>query len=215
MASLNSLSDLYLHTLRDIHSAEDQITDALPKMAEMATHPELRQAFEQHRAQTDEQKRRVEQICEALGKSPKGHKCKGMMGLVEEGREIMKMGGEPDVKDAAMIGAAQRIEHYEIAAYGCAKTYAKMLGREQDVRLLQQSENEEAETDKLLTRLAERVVNRDALQDVPLARSAEMGADMRSTGTPAGTSGTTGTAGTSGVGTNRPRTDEGGMRPGI
>lgn len=179
MATLNSLSDLYLHTLRDIHSAEDQITSALPKMAEAATHPELRQAFENHVVQSKEHMKRVEEIASALGKSAKGQKCKGMQGLIEEGKEILKMSGEPDVKDAALIGAAQRVEHYEIAAYGCAKTYARLLGREQDVRLLQQTADEEGETDKLLTQLAERVVNRDALQDMPVSRTAAAGADIR------------------------------------
>lgn len=208
MASLNSLSDLYLHTLRDLYDAEGQIADALPKLASAAQHPELQQAFESHLAQTKEQRRRIEQICEALGKSPRGETCKGIAGVLDEGREILKMSGEPDVKDAALIAAAQRVEHYEIAGYGCAKTYARLLGREQDVRLLQQSENEEGETDQLLTRLAERVVNRDAIQDVAVARQATPAADLRSTATGAtgasGLSGTTGarTSGSSGTETN-------------
>ena len=178
MATLNSLSDLYLHTLRDIHSAEEQVAAALPKMASAASHASLREAFQKHLAETREHAARVEQICEALDRSPRGQKCKGMEGLIEEGKEILKARGEPDVKDAALIGAAQRVEHYEIAAYGCARAYAKMLGREQDVRLLQETLNEEAETDKLLTRLAERVVNRDAFQDFPVDMPVETRADL-------------------------------------
>ena len=164
MASLTSLQDLYLEQLRDLYSAEQQIIAALPKMADAARHPELRQAFETHLRESQEQARRLERICEGLGESPKGETCDGMKGLLKEGEKTMKQRADSDVLDAALIADAQRVEHYEIAGYGCVKTYARLLGREQDVQLLQQTENEEGRTDKLLTQLAERVINIDALR---------------------------------------------------
>ena len=162
MAKLNSLQDLYLEQLRDLYSAEHQIVDALPKMAAAATHPELKQAFQTHLVQSQEQARRIERICEGLGESPKGETCDGMKGLLKEGEKTMKTRADSDVLDAALIAAAQRVEHYEIAGYGCVKTYARLLGRQQDVQLLQQTEDEEGQTDKLLTALAERTINLDA-----------------------------------------------------
>ena len=162
--ALNSLQDLYLEQLRDLYSAEQQIIAALPKMAEAARHPELRQAFQTHLVESQEQARRLERICEGLGESPKGETCDGMKGLLKEGEKTMKQRADSDVLDAALIADAQRVEHYEIAGYGCVKTYARLLGREQDVQLLQQTENEEGRTDKLLTQLAERVINIDALR---------------------------------------------------
>lgn len=162
MASLDSLQALYLEQLRDLYSAENQIIDALPKMADAAKHPELKQAFLTHLAQSKEQARRIEQICDGLGESPKGETCDGMKGLLKEGEKTMDTKGDDNVLDAALIADAQRVEHYEIAGYGSAKTYARMLGRDQDVRLLQQTEDEEGQTDKLLTSIAERTVNRDA-----------------------------------------------------
>ena len=160
--ALNSLQDLYLEQLRDLYSAEHQIVEALPKMADAATHPELKQAFRTHLAQSEEQARRLERICQGLGESPKGETCDGMKGLLKEGEKTMKTRADSDVLDAALIAAAQRVEHYEIAGYGCAKTYARLLGRTQDVQLLQQTEDEEGQTDKLLTALAERTINLDA-----------------------------------------------------
>jgi ferritin-like metal-binding protein YciE len=162
MASLNSLQDLYLEQLRDLYSAETQIVAALPKMADAATHPELKQAFRTHLVQSEEQARRLERICEGLGESPKGETCDGMKGLLKEGEKTMKTRANSDVLDAALIAAAQRVEHYEIAGYGCVKTYARLLGRQQDVQLLQQTEDEEGQTDKLLTALAEQTINLDA-----------------------------------------------------
>ena len=162
--ALNSLQDLYLDQLRDLYSAEQQICDALPKMAEKARHAELRRAFETHLDQSREQARRLERICDSLGESPKGETCDGMKGLIKEGEKMMKQRADSDVLDAALIAAAQRVEHYEIAGYGCAKTYARLLGRDQDVQLLQRTENEEGQTDKLLTQLAEQVINVDALR---------------------------------------------------
>ena len=161
--ALESLQDLYLEQLRDLHSAERQIIEALPKMIEKTGHAELRQAFELHLRQTQEQLRRLEQIGERTGQKLSGHKCKGMEGLLEEGEELMEKRADSDVLDAALIAAAQRVEHYEMAGYGCARTYAELLGLNDDVQLLQRTLDEEGETDHLLTGLAERVINIEAL----------------------------------------------------
>jgi ferritin-like metal-binding protein YciE len=163
MASLDSLHDLYVEQLRDLYSAENQILTALPKMEAAASHPELKQAFRTHLAQTQEQVRRLEQIFSSLGESPSGETCDGMKGLLKEGEKTMHAKADSDVLDAALIADAQRVEHYEIAGYGCVKTYARLLGRESDVALLQQTEDEEGETDQLLSELAERTINVDAL----------------------------------------------------
>ena len=161
--ALESLQELYLEQLRDLHSAERQIIEALPKMIEKASHPELRRGFELHLRQTEEQLRRLEQIGKRIGQDLSGHKCKGMEGLLEEGEELMEERADSDVLDAALIAAAQRVEHYEMAGYGCARTYARLLGLEDDARTLQQTLDEEGETDHKLTELAERVVNIEAL----------------------------------------------------
>lgn len=160
--SLESMQDLYLHELKDIYNAEKQILQALPKMAEKATHIELRQAFEEHHRVTEEQVRRLDTIFDNLGQSASGKKCKGMEGLIEEGEEILEEDADPDVRDAALIAAAQRIEHYEIAAYGTARTYAQQLGFDNHVDLLQRTLDEEGQTDRRLTELAESRVNKDA-----------------------------------------------------
>ena len=162
--ALENLQQLYVEQLRDLYSAETQILEALPKMADRAAHPELKQGFEMHVRQTQEQVRRLEQIADGLGEKITGETCEGMKGLLKEGSKMMKERGSDDVRDAALIAAAQRVEHYEIAGYGCARTYARLLGREQDAALLQQTLDEEGDTDHKLTALAERVVNRDALR---------------------------------------------------
>jgi ferritin-like metal-binding protein YciE len=159
---MESMQDLYLHELRDIHNAEKQILQALPKMAKAAKHQELRQAFEEHQRVTEEQVRRLETIFDDLGQKPGGKKCKGMEGLIEEGEEVLKEDADPDVRDAALIAAAQRVEHYEIAAYGTARTYAQQLGFGNHAELLQRTLDEEGETDERLTKLAEGRVNRQA-----------------------------------------------------
>ena len=159
---LEHLMDLYVDELKDVYNAEKQLLRALPKMAKKAEHPELRQAFENHTVMTEEQVRRLETIFDDLKLPKRGKKCKGMEGLVEEGQEMMEEDADPDVMDAAMIASAQRIEHYEIAAYGTLRTYAKQLGLQEHARLLQTTLDEEGETDKLLTRLAESRINRDA-----------------------------------------------------
>jgi ferritin-like metal-binding protein YciE len=163
MAKVKSLHDLYVSELKDLYSAETQITKALPKMAQSASSPMLEQAFQEHLQQTRRQIERLDQIFEKLGQKPTGKKCKGMEGLIEEGKETMAENMEPDVLDAAMIVAAQKVEHYEMAGYGSARTYANMLGYYDAAQLLQQTLDEEGETDKKLTQLAESVVNREAL----------------------------------------------------
>ena len=185
--ALESLQDLYLEQLRDLHSAERQIIEALPKMIKQTSHPELRQAFERHLRQTEEQLRRLEQIGQKSGQKLTGHKCKGMEGLLEEGEELMKERADSDVLDAALISAAQRVEHYEMAGYGCARTYAQLLGLDDDAQLLQRTLDEEGETDHSLTALAERVINVDALTgsagDREVARGSAGRADRSSGGT--------------------------------
>ena len=177
--ALESLQELYVEQLKDLHSAEEQIIEALPKMIEKAEHAELRQAFELHLRQTREQLRRLDQIGQRAGQKLTGHKCKGMEGLLEEGEETLKKRADSDVLDAALIAAAQRVEHYEMAGYGCARTYARLLGLNDDAKLLQQTLDEEGDTDHLLTDLAERVINIEALTgDRQVGRGVERGADV-------------------------------------
>lgn len=154
---LSSLEDLFIDELKDLYSAETQLIKALPKMAKAAASKELKADFEKHLKQTEGHAERLEQICEELEVSPKGKKCKAMEGLIEEGSEVIKEDAEPEVKDAALIAAAQRVEHYEIAGYGCVRTYAKLLGHNSAMKLLQQTLDEEGDTDKALTKLAEAI----------------------------------------------------------
>ncbi len=154
---LESLEDLYVEQLKDLYSAENQLLKALPKMAKAATSKELKNGFEKHLKQTEGHVNRLEQIFDELDASPKGKKCKAMEGLIEEGAEVIAEDAEPQVKDAALIAAAQRVEHYEIAGYGCVRTYAQLMGNDKAATLLQQTLDEEAETDKTLTSLAESI----------------------------------------------------------
>ncbi|HEU5041451.1 MAG TPA: ferritin-like domain-containing protein, partial [Gemmatimonadales bacterium] len=131
MAKLSSLDDLLVHELQDIYHAEGQTLKALPRMAKAATHAELKRAFDEHRIQTERQVQRLEQVFALLGHPVKGRKCEGMAGLLEEGKKVMAQDADPSVLDAALIAAAQKVEHYEIAAYGCVCTYAEMLGYDQ------------------------------------------------------------------------------------
>jgi ferritin-like metal-binding protein YciE len=156
MAS-SSFQELYVKELQDIYDAENQLVKALPKMAEAASSDELRTAFEEHLGQTKGHVQRLEQIFEKLGEKAKGQKCKGMEGLVKEGSEVLQENMDDAVKDAAIIGAAQRVEHYEIAAYGTARTFASLLGDDEAVELLEQTLEEEKETDQKLTELAENI----------------------------------------------------------
>lgn len=160
---LESLKDLYLEQLKDLHSAETQLIDALPKMAEAASSPDLRKAFNDHLRQTNEHVRRLERIFQDLQESPGGHTCEGMKGLIKEGEQMIHQRGEPSVIDAGLIAAAQRVEHYEIAGYGTLRTYAELLGRNEHVSLLERTLREEEETDERLTELAESHVNQEAL----------------------------------------------------
>jgi ferritin-like metal-binding protein YciE len=160
---LESMEDLFLNELKDIYNAEKQILRALPRMAKAATTPELQQAFTKHLKETEGQVQRLERIFKSLGESPRGKKCKGMEGLIEEGKEILQEEGADEVIDAALIAAAQRVEHYEIAAYGCLRTYAQLLGYDDADRLLQQTLEEEEKTDKTLTALGEGGINQAAV----------------------------------------------------
>jgi len=160
---LESLKDLYLEQLKDLYSAETQLVEALPKMAEGATSPDLKKGFQDHLLQTHEHVRRLEQIFQDLGDSPKGHTCEGMKGLIKEGSEMLKMKGDAKVIDAGLIAAAQRVEHYEIAGYGTVRTYAEMLGKEMHATLLERTLQEEEMTDEKLSQLAESHVNQEAM----------------------------------------------------
>jgi len=160
---IDSLKKLYVEELKDLYSAEKQILQALPKMAKKATNAQLRQAFQEHLEVTRMQVERLDRIFELLGKSPRGKKCKGMEGLLEEGKEMMQEDMEDEVMDAALISAAQRVEHYEIAGYGTVRTYAQLLGEKEHVKLLQQTLDEEGNTDKKLSQLAESTINVEAM----------------------------------------------------
>jgi ferritin-like metal-binding protein YciE len=160
--SLDSLQKLFLEELKDVYNAEKQILRALPRMAKAAESPELQQAFTKHQKETEGQVRRLERVFQELGQSARGKTCKGMQGLIEEGKEVMEKDGEGPVIDAALIASAQRVEHYEIAAYGCLRTYAHLLGLSQSEQLLQQTLEEEEATDKILTGLGESGINEAA-----------------------------------------------------
>jgi ferritin-like metal-binding protein YciE len=159
---LETLKKLYLTQLRDIYDSENQILEALPSMAAAATHPQLKKAFEKHQVETEQQVQRLETIFEALGESPEGETCEATIGLVKEGQEVIEASGDADVIDAGLIGAAQKVEHYEIANYGTVATYAKMLGETKALKLLALTLEEEKKTDKMLTALAKSMINKDA-----------------------------------------------------
>ena len=162
---METFKELFEETLKDIYYAEKAILKALPKMAKKASSKKLQTAFTKHEKETERQVERLDQVFELLGKSPRGKKCKGMEGLLEEGKEMMQEDMEPEVMDAALIASAQKVEHYEIAGYGTVRTYAQLLGENQHVKLLQQTLDEEGKTDKLLTQLAESSINIEALQE--------------------------------------------------
>ena len=160
---LNTLKELYIEELRDLYSAENQLLKALPKMAKGASSEELKLAFENHLDQTKVHVERLEEIFERLDETPKGKTCQAMKGLVEEGSEILEEDGEESVLDAGIIAAAQKVEHYEIASYGTVRTFAQLLGEDEAAELLQETLDEEGEADKLLTQLAQEIVNPEAL----------------------------------------------------
>jgi ferritin-like metal-binding protein YciE len=154
---LETLNELFIEQLQDLYSAEEQITEALPKMAKAASSPALQRAFEEHLEQSEGHIARLDQCFEKLDADPEGKTCKGMKGLIAEVEDLLDEDAEPEVLDAGLIAGAQRIEHYEIAAYGCARTYAQLLGMTELAQLLQQTLDEEKETDQKLTDLAESI----------------------------------------------------------
>ncbi|MBP9854484.1 MAG: ferritin-like domain-containing protein [Candidatus Omnitrophica bacterium] len=154
---LKTLKDLYVHELKDIYSAEKQITKALPKLAKAANSEELKSAFERHLKQTEGQINRLEQVLKRLGESTAGPKCKGMEGLLAEGEEFCKEEASDSVLDAGLVVAAQKVEHYEIAAYGSVCTFAKLLGFDKDLQILRETLSEEVETDEKLTQLSQEI----------------------------------------------------------
>jgi ferritin-like metal-binding protein YciE len=159
---LESLTDLYVEELKDLYSAENQILKALPKMIKAASSPELKRAFTDHLEQTKGHVDRLVQICDDLGKSPKGKKCMGMEGIIKDGAELIQEKPEQDVLDAGLASAAQHVEHYEMAGYGSVRTWAEQLGHDMHVKLLQQTLDEEKEADRLLTQIAESSLNIEA-----------------------------------------------------
>lgn len=161
-ASLKTLDDLFVHELQDLHNAEKQLVKALPKMAKAANCEKLRQGFEEHLAQTEQHVERLEKIFEQLEKKAGRTKCDAMAGLIEEGQKLIDQDAEPAVKDAGLIAAAQRVEHYEIAAYGSAVAFGKILGLNEAVEFLEKTLAEEKETDEKLTELATSEVNEAA-----------------------------------------------------
>jgi ferritin-like metal-binding protein YciE len=172
MTKINNLRDVYIEQLKDLYSAETQLIKALPKMAKAATAPELAQGFEEHLEQTKEHAARLEKIFRKLDEKPTGKKCKAMEGLIEEGSETIGEKASPAAKDAMLIAAAQRVEHYEIAGYGSVKTYANLLGENDASDLLQQTLEEEVETDEKLTEAAESINVAAEKQEVETAAAA-------------------------------------------
>lgn len=159
---LESLEDLFVEQLRDLYNAEQQLVKALPKLEKAATAPELKKAFREHLQQTKQHVERLKTAFAELELKPGGETCEAMQGLVKEGEEVIKAQADDDVRDAALIAAAQRVEHYEISGYGTARTFAVKLGRPKIARQLQITLNEEGDTDRLLTEIAESTVNESA-----------------------------------------------------
>lgn len=160
--SMETLHDLLVDELKDLWSAERQILQALPRMIKAAGHKELKAAFKAHERQTKEHVRRLERICKAIDESPRGKKCEGMEGLLKEGAGLIRERPAQDVLDAGLLSAAQHVEHYEMAGYGTVRTWARLLGYDDHAATLQLTLDEEGETDRLLTELAERIINADA-----------------------------------------------------
>lgn len=164
-AEVNSLKELYVDHLKDMYSAENQITKALPKVIKKATSPELKKGLESHLKETEKQVQRLERIFESLENSPRGKKCVGMEGVLEEGKEAMAEKMPTDLMDAALIGGCQKVEHYEISAYGTLIAFANALGEDEAADLLKESLEEEKAADEKLTRVAMNVVNQDAIME--------------------------------------------------
>jgi ferritin-like metal-binding protein YciE len=157
--SLDSLESLLIQELKDLYSAEKQLTKALPKMAKAAASSDLKKLFETHLTETEGQIERLEKVFETLGASPRGHKCKAMEGLIEEGAEIIEKDGDPAVKDAALIAAGNRVEHYEIAGYGTVAAFAQLLGKDDVAEILRETLEEERSADEKLTKVAMEKIN--------------------------------------------------------
>lgn len=155
----NNLNDLFVEQLQDLYDAEKRLTEALPMMRDAASSPQLKDAFQLHTAQTEQHARRLEQIFSQMGLEPKRETCAAMKGLIKEGSEMIDAEGDSHVKDAALIAAAQRVEHYEMAGYGSVRTFAQQLGLQDIARVLQQTLDEEGQTDQKLTQIAENAVN--------------------------------------------------------
>jgi ferritin-like metal-binding protein YciE len=164
---LDSMNALYLAQLRDMHSAEEQLIEALPKMAKAAASPELARAFQTHLTETKSHLDRLSRILQTLGEKPAGEKCEAMEGLIKEGKEVIDAKGDDRVRDAALIVCAQKVEHYEIGSYGSLCTHAKMMGRSEDQRLLGDTLEEEKHADELLTTIAESHLNAEAARARP------------------------------------------------
>jgi ferritin-like metal-binding protein YciE len=166
--NLETLKELYVQELRDLYNAENQLIKALPKMAKGASSDELKEAFEKHLEQTKGHVERLEEVFQELGEKTKGKTCQAMKGLIEEGSEVLEADGEDSVLDAAIIVAAQKVEHYEIASYGSVGTFAQLLGQDKSAELLQPTLDEESEANELLNKLAEDIVNPEALMEPEL-----------------------------------------------
>jgi ferritin-like metal-binding protein YciE len=180
--AMNSLQELYQNKLQMILDAEQQALQAMTQMAQMISNPELRQGFEMHRRQSEEQVRRLEQVVQRAGKSSQATQCQSMRALIDEGQRIAQQIDDPDTLDAHLIGGQQAIEHHEIAAYGTVRTWARHLGRNDDAQLLQQTLQEEEQADRLLTSIAERMVNPQAAGSERDVTSSPQMADMPQTG---------------------------------
>ena len=161
-AKEKTLNDLFLEALKDVYHAEKQLLRALPKMAKAAEAEELREAFQTHRDETEEQIQRLEQVFEIIGKPARGKACQAMQGVIEEGKEVMEEFADSEALDAGLISAAQAVEHYEIARYGTLKTWATQLSMRDAAKLLDQTLEEEKKTDKLLSQLADNALNQKA-----------------------------------------------------
>jgi ferritin-like metal-binding protein YciE len=170
---MQSLRDLFVAELRDLYNAENQLVKAIPKMASAAKSEKLEAAFEEHLEQTKNHVSRLEKIFERLNLNPKGKRCKAMEGLVEEGKEIIDARPEANILNAALIAAAQRVEHYEIAGYGCARAFANLVGDSEAAQLLSETLKEEKETDEKLTELATSEINEEAAQTAEPAMAAQ------------------------------------------
>jgi len=175
---IDNLEKLFVEQLKDVYNAEKQITRALPRMSKAATDEDLKGAFDQHLRETEKQVERLERIFKDLGKNPQGKRCAGMEGLIEEAKELLNEDVDEEVLDAGLIASAQKVEHYEMAAYGCLKTYARLLGNSDAEQLLEETLNEEKNADQLLTEIAERSINVEAME----AGTGDAGGGMRGSG---------------------------------